>query len=119
MVNPLHTDLPADGVGTDDFEAAQSFEILAELMGSDSDSVDLDTLFEAVLAVTDEAEVVDTHAGMDSPAFTAAGESPMAQSQIVDTGSIDDVLNSLTDANGPDLSDFGSHGAIDPFNPDT
>lgn len=119
MANPPHTEVPAAVVGVGDSEAAQSFEILAEMMGGDSDSVDLDTLFQAVLAVTDEGGVTDIHAGVDSSAYTPGTESAAAQTQVVDTGGIDDVLNSLTDSHGTDLSDLGSHSSIDPFNPHT
>lgn len=126
MVTPSGKDSPSEradepvGVAVqeiiaDDSEAVQSFEILSELLGGDSDSVDLDTLFDAVMvAGSDDAGLVDADM-MQLP----GGESDVAQTRIVTGGSIDDMLNGMTDTTAPDMTDLGVGGNLDPFNPET
>jgi hypothetical protein len=126
MVTPSGKDSPnepgdepvaaaAEEIIADDSEAVKSFDILSELLGSDTDSVDLDALFDAVLvAGSDDAELVD--ADTTQP---PGGESDVAQTRIVTGGSIDDMLNGMTDTNAPDMTDLGVGGNLDPFNPET
>ncbi|MEE9195104.1 MAG: hypothetical protein V3U44_04640, partial [Alphaproteobacteria bacterium] len=58
-------------------ESEHNLEVLAELLGADSDSVDLDTLFDAVQAVAGNGEPV---------AGTAADDSEGQPTPIIDDG---------------------------------
>ena len=105
----------AQEIIAEDSEAAQSFEILSELLGGDTESVDLDTLFDAVLvAGSDDAGLVDANTTRPP-----GDESEVAQSRIVSGESIDDMLNGMADTNAPDMPDLGVGGNVDPFNPET
>ena len=101
--------------------ADHNLEVLAGLLGADSDSVDLDTLFDAVQAVAGDGEA-PTGAGGEQPAgaMEAAGDDAEGlPTRIIDDGSSSTVYDKLVDTGLADFDGLGLDGLIDIFNVDS
>ncbi len=89
------------GAIADAGESEHNLEVLAELLGADSDSVDLDTLFDAVQAVAGNGEPVAGTVTDDSEGQPTRiiddGSPESTYDKLVDTGDMDDLLDGILD----------------------
>ena len=89
------------GTIADEGESGHNLEVLAELLGADSESVDLDTLFDAVQAVAENGEPVAGTAADDSEGQPTRiiddGRPENIYDKLVDTGDTDDLLDGILD----------------------
>ncbi len=97
-----------------------NLEVLAGLLGADSDSVDLDTLFDAVQAVAREGDGGpdaggEPAAAMDVPTDDSEG----SLVRIIDDGTPGSIYDKLVDTNLGDFDGLNLDGLIDIFNTDT
>ncbi len=92
---------PKGGAIADAGESEHNLEVLAELLGADSDSVDLDTLFDAVQAVAGNGEPVAGTVTDDSEGQPTRiiddGSPESTYDKLVDTGDMDDLLDGILD----------------------
>jgi len=89
------------GAIADAGESEHNLVVLAELLGADSDSVDLDTLFDAVQAVAGKGEsvagtVTDDAEGQPTRVIDD-GSPESTYDKLVDTGDMDDLLDGILD----------------------
>ena len=89
--------------------ADHNLEVLAGLLGADTDSVDLDTLFDAVQAVAGE--------GQDS--LGSAGQPEGSLGRIIDEGTPGSIYDKLVDTSLGDFDGLRLDGLIDIFGTDT
>ena len=89
------------GAIADAGESEHNLEVLAELLGGDSDLVDLDTLFDAVQAVAGKGEPVAgtvTDDAEGQPTRVIDDDRPESTyDKLVDTGDMDDLLDGILD----------------------
>ncbi len=97
-----------------------NLEVLAGLLGADSDSVDLDTLFDAVQAVAGEGDGGPDAAGEPAAAMdSAADDSGGLPTPIIDDGRPGSIYDKLVDTSMGDFDGLNLDGLIDIFNSDT
>ena len=100
--------------------ADHNLEVLAGLLGADTDSVDLDTLFDAVQAVAREGQeslgTTGQPAGvMDAPTDDSEG----SLVRIIDDGTPGGIYDRLVDTGLGDFDGLKLDGLIDIFGTDT
>jgi hypothetical protein len=97
-----------------------NLEVLAGLLGADSDSVDLDTLFDAVQAVAREGQDSLGTAGQPAGAMEAAADDADGlATRIIDDGRPSSIYDKLVDTGLADSDGLNLDGLIDIFNTDT
>ncbi len=97
-----------------------NLEVLAGLLGADSDSVDLDTLFDAVQAVAGEGQDSLGTAGEPAVAMdSAADDSGGLPTPIIDDGRPGSIYDKLVDTSLGDFDGLNLDGLIDIFGTDT
>ena len=111
--------LKGDAVAAGDY-SDHNLEVLAGLLGAANDSVDLDTLFDAVQAVAREGDGGpdaggEPAAAMDVPTDDSEG----SLVRIIDDGRPSSIYDELVDTGLIDSDGLGLDGLIDIFNTDT
>lgn len=99
--------------------ADHNLEVLAGLLGADTDSVDLDTLFDAVQAVAREGQ--DSPGGAGQPAGVtdvATDDSEGSPVRIIDDGTPGSIYDKLVDSGLGDFDGLKLDGLIDIFGTD-
>ncbi len=97
-----------------------NLEVLAGLLGADSDSVDLDTLFDAVQAVAGEGQdSLGTAGEPGGPMEAAADDSEGLPTRIIDDGRPDSIYDKLVDTGLADSDGLNLDGLIDIFSTDS
>ncbi len=95
--------------------ADHNLDVLAGLLGADSDSVDLDTLFDAVQAVAGEGQDSPGNAGQMDVATDDPEGSPV---RIIDDGTPGSIYDKLVDSGLGDFDGLKLDGLIDIFGTD-
>ncbi len=95
--------------------ADHNLEVLAGLLGTDTDSVDLDTLFDAVQAVAGEGQDSPGSAGQMDAATDDSEGSPV---RIIDDGTPGSIYDKLVDSGLGDFDGLKLDGLIDIFGTD-
>ncbi len=100
--------------------ADHNLEVLAGLLGADTDSVDLDTLFDAVQAVAREGQDSLGSAGQPAGVKDAAtDDSEGSLARIIDDGTPGSIYDKLVDTSLGDFDGLKLDGLIDIFGTDT
>ncbi len=100
--------------------ADHNLEVLAGLLGADTDSVDLDTLFDAVQAVAREGDGGPDAGGEPAGAMdSAADDSGGLPTRIIDDGTPGGIYDKLVDTGLGDFDGLKLDGLIDIFGTDT
>ncbi len=100
--------------------ADHNLEVLAGLLGADTDSVDLDTLFDAVQAVAREGQDSLGAAGQPAGSMDAAtDDSEASLVRIIDDGTPGSIYDKLVDTSLGDFDGLKLDGLIDIFGTDT
>ncbi len=100
--------------------ADHNLEVLAGLLGADTDSVDLDTLFDAVQAVAREGQDSLGSAGQPAGVMDAATDgSEGSLARIIDDGTPGSIYDKLVDTGLGDFDGLKLDGLIDIFGTDT
>ncbi len=111
--------LKGDAVAAGDY-SDHNLEVLAGLLGTSSDSVDLDTLFDAVQAVVREGDGGPDAGGEPAGAMdSAADDSGGLPTRIIDDGRPSSIYDKLVDTSVGDFDGLNLDGLIDIFNTDT
>ncbi len=97
-----------------------NLEVLAGLLGAANDSVDLDTLFDAVQAVAREGDGGPDAGGEPAGAMDSAADDPAGlPTRIIDDGRPSSIYDKLVDTGLIDSDGLGLDGLIDIFNTDS
>ena len=100
--------------------ADHNLEVLAGLLGADTDSVDLDTLFDTVQAVAREGQESVGTAGQPAGVRDAAtDDSEGLPTPIIDDGRPSSIYDQLVDTSLGDFDGLNLDGLTDIFNTDT
>ncbi|MCH7694025.1 MAG: hypothetical protein IID50_11330 [Proteobacteria bacterium] len=100
--------------------ADHNLEVLAGLLGADTDSVDLDTLFDAVQAVAREGQDSLGSAGQPAGVMdVATDDSEGSLARIIDDGTPGSIYDKLVDTSLGDFDGLKLDGLIDIFGTDT
>ncbi len=100
--------------------ADHNLEVLAGLLGADTDSVDLDTLFDAVQAVAREGQDSPGTTGQPAAVMEAAtDDSEGSPVGIIDDGTPGSIYDKLVDSGLGDFDGLKLDGLIDIFGTDT
>ena len=95
--------------------ADHNLDVLAGLLGADANSVDLDTLFDAVQAVAGEGQDSPGGAGQRAAATDGSEGSPV---RIIYDGTSGNVYDKLVDSGLGDFDGLKLDGLIDIFGTD-
>ncbi len=99
--------------------ADHNLEVLAGLLGADTDSVDLDTLFDAVQAVAGEGQDSPGGAGQTAGVTDGATDDPEGSPvRIIDDGTSGSIYDKLVDSGLGDFDGLKLDGLIDIFGTD-
>ena len=100
--------------------ADYNLEVLAGLLGTGTDSVDLDTVFDAVQAVAREGQDSLGTAGQPAAVMDAAtDESEGSLVRIIDDGTPGSIYDKLVDTSLGDFDGLNLDGLIDIFGTNT
>ena len=100
-------------------QADHNLEVLAGLLGADTDSVDLDTLFDAVQAVAREGQDSLGSAGQPAGVMdVATDDSEGSLARIIDDGTPGSIYDKLVDTSLGDFDGLKLDGLIDIFGTD-